>query len=43
VSRRQNGVNIEPGVLATRPMILTLFASSLAMVGFYLLLSVVAI
>src|ERR671915_376130 len=32
---------IEPGVLTARPMILTLFASSFAMVGFYLLLSVV--
>jgi MFS family permease len=31
----------EPGVLAARPMILTLFASSFAMAGFYLLLSVV--
>jgi predicted MFS family arabinose efflux permease len=41
VSRRQNEVKIEPGVLTTRPMILTLFASSFAMVGFYLLLSVV--
>jgi MFS family permease len=31
----------EPGVLAARPMVLTLFASSFTMVGFYLLLSVV--
>jgi predicted MFS family arabinose efflux permease len=41
VSRRQTEIKIEPGVLTTRPMILTLFASSFAMVGFYLLLSVV--
>ncbi|MCA1847404.1 MAG: hypothetical protein LC704_00195, partial [Actinobacteria bacterium] len=41
MSRRQNDVNFEPGILATRPMILTLLASSFGMVGFYLLLSVV--
>jgi predicted MFS family arabinose efflux permease len=41
VSRRQTEIKIEPGALTTRPMILTLFASSFAMVGFYLLLSVV--
>ena len=34
-------MKIEPGLLTTRPMILTLFASSFTMVGFYLLLSVV--
>jgi predicted MFS family arabinose efflux permease len=41
VSGRRNEEKIEPAVLLTRPMILTLFVSCFTMVGFYLLLSVV--